>query len=180
MAVRLAFARATPDDAAEIAELRSAANRDLTSRFGRGHWSSETTERGVRSAMRGAYVGIARRDGVAVGTFTLGTRKPWAIDRSYFTSVTRPLYLTDMAVHPEVQRRGVGRHCIEEIVRLVREWPADAVRLDAYDADAGAGGFYARCGFREVGRVSYRGNPLVYFERLLEPGDGRRETGDAG
>jgi hypothetical protein len=43
------------------------------------------------------------------------------------------------------------------------QWPADAVRLDAFDADAGAGGFYARCGFAERGRV----DPLVYYERLL-------------
>jgi hypothetical protein len=28
--------------------------------------------------------------------------------------------------------------------------------------------FYAKCGYREVGRVTYRGTPLVYFERLLD------------
>jgi hypothetical protein len=46
-------------------------------------------------------------------------------------------------------------------------WPADAVRLDAYQGPAGAGGFYERCGFREVGRAAYRGTPLIYFELLL-------------
>ncbi|HEY1600831.1 MAG TPA: hypothetical protein VGG64_14580 [Pirellulales bacterium] len=46
-------------------------------------------------------------------------------------------------------------------------WPADAVRLDAYDASAGAGGFYSHCGFSEVGRPVYRGAPLVYYELLL-------------
>ena len=39
--------------------------------------------------------------------------------------------------------------------------------LDAYDAKAGAGGFYARCGFAERGRVVYKGDPLIYYERLL-------------
>ena len=41
------------------------------------------------------------------------------------------------------------------------------IRLDAYDAPAGAGPFYSRCGFREMGRVIYRKVPLVYFEQLL-------------
>jgi hypothetical protein len=50
---------------------------------------------------------------------------------------------------------------------IARAWPADAVRLDAYDAPAGAGGFYARCGYRERGRVTYRGVPLIYFEHVL-------------
>jgi GNAT superfamily N-acetyltransferase len=72
-----------------------------------------------------------------------------------------------MAVDPLVQRRGIGRRLVREAIAAGRAWPADAIRLDAYDAEAGAGPFYAKCGFREVGRVSYRGNPLVYFELLL-------------
>lgn len=40
-------------------------------------------------------------------------------------------------------------------------------RLDAYDADAGAGSFYAKCGYQERERVIYRGTPLVYFELLI-------------
>lgn len=42
------------------------------------------------------------------------------------------------------------------------------MRLDVYDAVAGAGGFYAACGLHERGRVKYKGNPLVYFEQLLQ------------
>jgi hypothetical protein len=51
--------------------------------------------------------------------------------------------------------------------RIAMEYPAQVIRLNAYDADAGAGAFYATCGFREVGRVIYRKNPLVYFETLI-------------
>ena len=47
--------------------------------------------------------------------------------------------------------------------------PADAIFLDAYDAEAGAGEFYAKCGFVEVAHVSYRGVPLVYYQMLLPP-----------
>ena len=36
--------------------------------------------------------------------------------------------------------------------------------LDAYDSAAGAGSFDAKCGDREVGRVTYRTVPLRYFE----------------
>jgi hypothetical protein len=51
---------------------------------------------------------------------------------------------------------------------LARAWPADAIRLDAYDGPAGAGPFYVKCGYRPTGRVTYRGTALVYFEQLLE------------
>jgi hypothetical protein len=49
----------------------------------------------------------------------------------------------------------------------VRAAGGDAVRLDAYDAVAGAGPFYEKCGFREVGRATYRITPLVYYELTL-------------
>jgi len=43
----LTFATATEADAGSIAALRNAAADDLTRRYGQGHWSSTSTERGV-------------------------------------------------------------------------------------------------------------------------------------
>jgi GNAT superfamily N-acetyltransferase len=164
---QLTFTLAGPADATVLAELRSAAARELTARHGQGHWSSETSERGAVADLRHAQVWIARRRQTVVGTFRLATKKPWAIDRSYFTDCKRPIYLTNMAVHPDFQRQGVGRSCLEHAIERVRQWPGDAIRLDAYDAEAGAGPFYQKCGFREVGRAVYRTTPLVYYELLL-------------
>jgi ribosomal protein S18 acetylase RimI-like enzyme len=161
------FHLATRDDAPAVAEVRTAAARDLTERYGRGHWSSETTERGALAELRNAQVWMARYGRKVVATFRLATKKPWAIDVSYFTACKRPLYLTSMAVRPDFQNRGIGRKCAEQAVRIARGWPADAIRLDAYDAEAGAGAFYQSCGFREVGRATYRSNPLLYYELVL-------------
>ena len=72
-----------------------------------------------------------------------------------------------MAVAPVLQRQGTGRRILEQAKAVAAAWPAEAIRLDAYDAAAGAAPFYSKCGFREVGRVTYRGVPLVYFELLL-------------
>jgi GNAT superfamily N-acetyltransferase len=164
----LSFTLAGPADAPTLAALRSAAARDLTERYGQGHWSHEATERGVVADLRYAQVWIARQGKTVLGTFRLATKKPWAIDRSYFTDCKRPIYLTNMAVHPDYQRQGIGRRCLEHAVERARLWPGDAIRLDAYDAEAGAGPFYARCGFREVGRVVYRADPLIYYELVLD------------
>jgi GNAT superfamily N-acetyltransferase len=163
----LRFATANEADAAEIAALRTAAAQRLTQDFGRGHWSGTATEKGVLRAIRSSRVLIARSGRDVVGTLTLATKKPWAIDPKYFTKVERPLYLTDMAVHPAVQRQGIGRQLLEDAASVARSWPADAIRLDSYDAAAGAGPFYAKCGLREVGRMKYRGTPLIYFELML-------------
>ena len=175
---RLSFVLAVPADARTVAAILTAASDALTARFGRGHWSHATSERGVLATMkRGGDVWIARRGRTPVGTWTLATRKPWAIDRAYFdASSARPRYLTGMAVRPESQGLGIGRRCLEHAAVACRAAGGDAIRLDAYDAVAGAGEFYARCGYREVGRVTYRKVPLVYYELLL----GRDDAGDGG
>ena len=165
--IRLSFSEASEADAAAIATLRAATAAHLTERFGRGHWSGEATERGVIAGMHDARIWLARRGSSFVGTFRLSTVKPWAIDPSYFAPVRTPLYLTDMAVRPDLHGRGLGRRCLAKAVEVASAWPAEAIRLDAYDDEAGAGGFYEKCDFHEVGRVSYRGVPLVYYERLI-------------
>jgi GNAT superfamily N-acetyltransferase len=102
-----------------------------------------------------------------VTVLRLATRKPWAIDTAYFTPVSHALYLTGMAVAVAWQRQGLGRQALDDATAIARAWPAGAIRLDAWDAPAGAGPFYAACGYGERGRVRYRGNPLVYFELVL-------------
>jgi GNAT superfamily N-acetyltransferase len=158
---------AVESDAAAIAALRNDVAQDLTRRYGKGHWSFGASDRGVATAMKTSRVLIAREGDAIVATLRLATKKPWAIDRAYFSTVGRPLYLTDMAVAAAMQRRGIGRHILEEAKSIARAWPADAIRLDAYDAPAGAGQFYAKCGFKQVGRKVYRGVPLLYFELLV-------------
>jgi GNAT superfamily N-acetyltransferase len=106
-------------------------------------------------------------DGGIVGTLTLSTHKPWAIDTAYFTKVKTPVYLTSMAVLPNLQKQGIGRAMLGAAIDTVRAWPGQSIRLDAFDADAGAGAFYAKGGYREMGRVVFRQVPLIYYELLL-------------
>ena len=165
--IRLSFAVASETDASLVAALRGRAARDLTDRFGPGHWSGEATASGVVAGMLDSRVFIVRHGAAIVATFRVSAVKPWTMRDACFTPRQQPLYLTDMAVVPELQGRGIGRRCLSHAVKCARQWPADAIRLDAYDTDAGAGVFYEKCGFKEVARMIQRGVPLVYYERLI-------------
>jgi GNAT superfamily N-acetyltransferase len=163
------FSSATADDAAALAHLFLDIAHDLTARFGEGHWSRLPTEEGVRRRIVDSRVIVARDASNRIhGTLELVTKKPWAIDRAFFTPVKRPLYLLNMAVDVSLQRGGVGRALLDEAARMAREWPAQSICLDAYDAPAGAGEFYQRCGYKHRGRKVYRGVPLVYYEWLIQ------------
>src|SRR5678815_1886591 len=145
--------RVTPADAAGILALRERVAAHLAQQHGRKRRASRATARSVLWEMkRGEVNWIARRDGAIVASLVLGARRPWSIDASYFSHADRPLYLTSMNVAPEIQREGLGRRCLAEAVEIARAWPADALRLDAFDRADGAGEFYRKCGFREVAR----------------------------
>ncbi len=164
---RFSFQAAIANDAAALAALHTAVASHLTEVYGSGPWSSKTTEKGVLYAMRISQVYVARLGTEIVGTLRLATKKPWAIDASYFSPCNQPLYLLAMAITPARQCQGIGGRCLKEAERIAKNWPADALRLDAFEAKAGAGGFYARCGWAETGRATYRGAPLIYYELLL-------------
>lgn len=163
----LRFRDATVKDVASIAALLNATAGALTARFGEGRWSSITSERSVELSLRHARLRVGVDGKRIVTTLRLATKKPWAIDVEYFTPARRPLYLTGMAVSVAHQRRGIGRAALEDARAVAVAWPADAIRLDAFDAPAGAGGFYERCGYEERAHVVYRDDALIYFELVL-------------
>jgi GNAT superfamily N-acetyltransferase len=159
---------ATPEDAEAIAALRNAVSDDLTFRHGRGWWTAHCTTAGVLFDLRNAMLFAALQRGEVVASLRLATRKPWAIDLATFSQARRPLYLTALVVAPELQRQGIGRECLEQAIRIARQQGSDAIFLDAYDHPAaGAGPFYAKCGWRETGRATYRKVPLIYYERTF-------------
>jgi GNAT superfamily N-acetyltransferase len=164
----LRFRDASIKDVPVIAALHNAAAGALTVRHGAGHWSTLVTERSTELSLRHARVRLGISGKQIVTVLRLAKKKPWAIDVSYFTPVKLPLYLTGMAVSIAHQGHGLGQLALEDARKTAQAWPADSIRLDAYDAAAGAGLFYAKCGFRERGRVVYKGDPLIYYEVLLE------------
>ena len=168
--MRISLREATAQEADAVAALRTEVADHLTKTHGRGHWSYAVSAKSVLQRMRTGKVFLVRKRGREIATLALTPQKPWSIDPSYFSEARRPLYLVDMAVAPEHQREGIGRVCMMEVEHLARAWPADAIRLDAYDAAAGAGGFYRRCGYHEVGRALYRKVPLLYYETTLDQG----------
>jgi GNAT superfamily N-acetyltransferase len=163
----LSYRWATGKDVPELLNLKLAVDADQERRFGDDRWCTIISEQSVARNLKASRVLIAVRRRRIVGAVRMDTRKPWAIDLKYFTSVPRAVYLHDVKVEPRSQRSGVGRQLIEQVIAAARQWPVDAIRLDAYDGRSGGAPFYRKCGFTEVGRAVYRSVPLVYLEHLL-------------
>ena len=128
----LSFRFATESDIPALLKLRLAVDADQARRFGKNRWSTTINEKSVARGLKSSRVLLARRHGRIIGTLRMETKKPWAIDLRYFTPVAKAVYLHDVDVDPRLQRSGIGRQLIERAKAVAREWPAGAIRLDAY------------------------------------------------
>ncbi|MEZ4425169.1 MAG: GNAT family N-acetyltransferase [Gemmatimonadota bacterium] len=159
--------RAIEADARAVARVARAAADDLTARHGSGPWSRAASETAALRGIEMSTVLVARSGQGVVGSLRLTEVEPVTIDPARFTPVRAPLYVVDVAVAPQAQRRGVGSALMAAARTAATRLGADALRLDAYDDPAGAGPFYLRCDFRPVGGGVHGGVALLYFEALL-------------
>lgn len=165
---RPSFCLAQLEDAKDVRALQAAAAGKLTDEFGQGFWSSARTLQIVRQHIEKGRIHLARENGRTCGSFTLNQTKIGFYRKAWFQNPgDAALYLTDMAIHPDHQRQGIGRAAMAEIERLARKAGCKAVRLDAYDGDVGAGPFYEKCGYTEVHRGPVGATKLIYFEKVL-------------
>jgi ribosomal protein S18 acetylase RimI-like enzyme len=157
---------AKPSEVRALVALRSAVAQEMTRKFGEGHWSARPSQADVLRQLRASYVLVARRGAEIIGMVRLVRPLPGAIDSSAFTPVEKPLYVLGLAVAPECRGQAIGRRLLDAAKDRARSCGAQALWLDAYEHEAGAGPFYLKCGFRKVGGTQYREVPLVYFEWL--------------
>lgn len=157
--------RAGPGDADALTALRIAVARDMTDRHGAGPWSVLPSKAVVIRQIRASHALIARSGDEAIGTVRLAWANPAVFDGTSFFSPTRAaLYVLGLAVSPGHRGAGIGRKLMDASKQVTRDWPAQALWLDTYVHAAGAGDFYKRCGFREVGSSVLNHLPLRYYE----------------
>lgn len=157
---------ATSSDTRAVTTLRTAVAHGMSEQFGEGDWSATPSEADVARTLSVSQVWVARSNTGIVGTVRLARVIPWAIDSSAFTPVASSLYVLGLAVVAEARGQGVGRQLMDAAKHAASLSTAEALWLDAYDHAAGAGPFYLKCGFRQVGRTLHRPMPLIYYEWL--------------
>ena len=166
--MNVAIRAAERADAETIHAIRTSAADALTAEFGSGHWSHVESLDTLRRHAVDRDLFLAMSNGEAFGTFELESKTPGFYSRHWFTDPDAPAYyLFSMAIVKTSQRRGLGRTIMDEMEAMAVAHGKRALRLDAYDAPAGAGVFYEKCGFVLVHEGSFNRVPLRYYEKVL-------------
>ena len=155
-------------DVLAIRALRVAAAAELTRRAGHGHWSGVSFFPILHRAIFGGSLFVIEEEGRLLASFTLDTIVADYCKPEWFTHPADPaFYLRSLSVRVDAQGRGVGRAAMAEAENLARKRGMKALRCDAYEGAASAGGFYEKCGFKPLRRGAVNGTPIVFYEKLL-------------
>jgi len=165
----LTIRQASSEDVEPLYDVLVKYGLDMRDRLGLTHWVP-AYPRGLfeEHIEKGMVYSVEVRGGEPVATFTAGCDAPHYLDLSLWLNDAEPsLYLTQLAVSPKLQRRGIGRACIAAVERLALEHCYRSIRLDAAEAHAELLDWYLDLGYRESCRYEAFGTRMVGFEKLV-------------
>lgn len=123
----------------------------------------------IRKHVADKAIWVGEQSGEIVATLRLTDSKIGFYRSAWFgdpDSIAR--YLMHMAVSPDHQGCGCGTALLRAVEEVALKQGVECIRLDSYDAPAGAGTFYAKAGYTNVHSGEVNGVPLLYWEKLLQ------------
>ena len=146
------------DDAAAIWRLHDAALDDAGVHGGHGPWEDDLRDIAATYLEPGGefLVGLAGVELVGMGGLLRHTSEQAEIKR--------------MRVHPELQRRGLGRQILEELEARAQAHGYREIRLDTTEGQVAARRLYEGAGYRETGRRRQGRFLFIDYRKPLGPG----------
>jgi GNAT superfamily N-acetyltransferase len=136
---------ATRDDAPGLAQLYEWAQLNAQGECSSSEAAFAAWDR-MHQALPGARVLVAKRcDGTVVAALTL------LILPTVAHSGTPSAVVEDVAVHPLMQRSGLGRRMVQRAMAIAREAGCYKLALSSHNDREGAHAFYERLGFERQG-----------------------------
>jgi len=162
--------QAKPTDLIEILYLLKVCILDMNKK-GLRHWNSAYpgADR-ILQDLNNTSIYLVKDKGVCKGMVTLNEFEPEDYRQVSFQSGRhKPMYLQNMAVHPQWQGLGIARLMVEFAQKLARDKGFDSIRLDVFQPSENARQLYEKQSFKEVATFhsAYQKTPFVCYEKQL-------------
>lgn len=115
--------------------------------FGLMHWSRPYSKENIAHDIENKEVYIVKNEGQNIATFMLSQDTSY-----YFQEIPdeNAVYLSKLAVNPNVVNTGIGTSCMKYIEEYCRNNNKTRVRLDVYDKSEQAVNFYTKIGYKQL------------------------------
>jgi ribosomal protein S18 acetylase RimI-like enzyme len=129
------------------------------------------TEATLRADVASGTLYVAAAPGRPIaGAFVVDQREEPEYASVAWRLVGKPVrFVHRLMIHPECQRRGLGRHLMKFAEISARRAGCAGLRLDAFTGNAPSLGLYRGLGYEDVGEVRFRKGLFRCFEKDLAP-----------
>lgn len=134
---------------ADITGITQLLNRcaDHMHQHGMSHWLGVYDESSVRENTLTKQVYVLEKDAQILGCIAMGAKKAGYYDACWPTAPEADIYITQLAVSPEVQGSGYGKLLMEFCLNKIQD---ESVQLDAVDHYPALLKFYKNLGFHII------------------------------
>jgi ribosomal protein S18 acetylase RimI-like enzyme len=135
------------------------------------HWNSvyPGTEL-IRKDLENGRIYLVRDRKVCKGMVTLDETEPEDYRQLEFPSGrNKPLYLKNLAVHPQWQGKGIAGLLIDYVSKLALEKGFDCIRIDVFNSGENSIKLCEKQSFKEVAsfHCAFQKIPFICYEKLL-------------
>ena len=157
-----------PGEIEPVYKILKLCGQDMKFKLGLTHWypsypiellSKDVEERSVYAVSENEYI---------IATFTIGTQPlEYYYKKLWKYPEQQAMYVSHLAVLPELQRKGIGSWCMKNIENIAVDSGCAAIRLDAYEKYEQLLEFYRRLGYERRMIVEFQKLKLVCLEKIL-------------
>jgi ribosomal protein S18 acetylase RimI-like enzyme len=104
----------------------------------------------------------------------------WMNERYFAKHDMRPLFVEELAVHPDYQGRGVGGFILDQLEHLARIRGCTHLVLEVAENNAGALGFYRARSFYKLDAAIFMAKKVAVDAELLPPRELKKPRQDGG
>jgi ribosomal protein S18 acetylase RimI-like enzyme len=101
--------------------------------------------------------------------YEIGGSDNWLNPRYFAQREMRPLFVEELAVHPDWNGRGVGSFVLEQLQHLARVRGLTHLVLEVAENNENALGWYRKRGFRKLDAAIFMAQPVETSPELLPP-----------
>ena len=114
--------------------------------------------------------------GYAECSFEILGSDNWMNERYFERKEMRPLYVEELAVHPEYQGKGVGNFMLEQVEHIAKVRGCTHLVLEVAENNEGALHFYRRRNFYKMDSAIFLAKKVTMEEELLPPRKLKRQA----
>jgi ribosomal protein S18 acetylase RimI-like enzyme len=139
-------------------------------------YEEEGTEQLLFVVMNGRKEEIV---GYAECAFEIVGSDNWMNERYFERKEMRPLYVEELAVHPDYQGRGVGNFILEQVEHIAKVRGCTHLVLEVAENNESALHFYRKRNFFKLDAALFLAKKVTMEEELLPPRKLRKKGGSA-